>query len=143
MQRILVGVDYGRKKMGLAFSTQIGSVHPRPRLERRTLPEDLQALYALAEEVHARAFVLGLPHNMDGSQSEMEAEVRVFAKQLAGHGDLPVYGVDERLTTEAAEEMLREAQVDARKRKLLRDSAAACILLQDVLQGGAETEPLR
>ena len=54
----------------------------------------------------------------------------------------PVYGVDERLTTEAAEEMLREAGVDSRRRRLLRDSVAACVILRDFIGGEVRTEKL-
>lgn len=133
MRGVYLALDYGTKRIGVAVSTALGTVHPRPRLERRTLAEDLAALRALAEEAEAEAVVLGLPHHMDGNVSEMEQEVRAFAGKVAEALGLPVYGMDERLTTEAAESALRARDLKGRARRARRDSAAACIVLQDFL----------
>ena len=130
---ILVGLDYGRKRIGLAVSTPLGTVHPRPRLVRTTLEEDLAALRELVEETAAEGLVMGLPHHMDGSVSEMEKEVREFAQTLAKSCGKPIWGSDERLTTEAAAAALSAQSVRGRAQKERRDSAAACIVLQDYL----------
>ncbi len=142
MPRTLLALDYGRKRIGIAISTALGTVHPRPRLERTTRPEDLRRLSDLAREIAAQAIVLGLPHNMDGTASGMEVEVREFAMVVAVECGLPVFGVDERLSTEAAEGALRAQQLGFRERKARRDSAAACLLLQDFLDAGEEGERL-
>jgi putative Holliday junction resolvase len=137
---VLLGLDYGTKRIGIAVSTPLGTVHPRPRLERTTLEEDLEALRALVEETGAGAIVIGLPHHMDGKTSDMEREVREFAAELAGACGVPVFGADERLTTEAAESALRQAATHWRDRKARRDSAAACIVLQDYLDAQGRGE---
>ncbi|MGQ0612157.1 MAG: Holliday junction resolvase RuvX [Planctomycetaceae bacterium] len=142
MARSLLALDYGRKRIGIAIATALGTVHPRPRLERTTRPEDLRRLADLAREIAAEAIVLGLPHNMDGSTSGMEEEVRAFAMVVAVECRLPVFGVDERLSTEAAESALRAQHLGFRERKERRDSAAACLLLQDFLDAGEEGERL-
>jgi putative Holliday junction resolvase len=134
---VLLALDYGRKRIGLAVSTALGTVHPRPRLERTSPAEDLRALKAVAEECGAEAVVVGLPHHMDGTASDMEREARAFAALVAAELGVPVYGMDERLTTEAAESALRATESRGRARKARRDSAAACIVLQDFL--GATT----
>ena len=103
MTGVLLALDYGRKRIGVAVSTALGTVHPRPRLERTSAAADLAALRAIAEECGAEGVVIGLPHHMDGTASDMEREVRAFAKGLAAALELPVFGMDERLTTEAAE----------------------------------------
>jgi len=131
--KVLLGLDYGRKRIGIAVSTPLATVHPRPRLERTTLEEDLAALGALRDETGAEAFVIGLPHHMDGKTSDMEREVREFAAALAAACGVPVFGGDERLTTEAADSALRQTRKHWRDRKARRDSAAACIVLQDYL----------
>jgi len=135
-----VGLDYGRKRIGVAVSTPIGTVHPRPRLDRTTEEQDLEALRGIAAEAGADAFVLGLPHHMDGGTSGMELEVRAFAARLAAACGLPVYGSDERLTTEAVDTVFRNRKVHWRKAKARRDSAAACIVLQDFLHAGEKGE---
>ena len=132
---VLLGLDYGRKRIGIAVSTPLGTTHPRPRLERSTLEADLETLGALCEETGAEAFVIGLPHHMDGKTSDMEREVRTFATALAAATGRPVFGGDERLTTEAADSALRHTRKHWRDRKARRDSAAACIVLQDYLDG--------
>ncbi|HEX5139246.1 MAG TPA: Holliday junction resolvase RuvX [Planctomycetota bacterium] len=139
---VLVGLDYGRKRIGIAVSTPLGTVHPRERLERDTLEGDLAALCALAEEAGAEGIVIGLPHHMDGKTSDMEREARAFAQALADACGLPVFGSDERLTTEAADSALRQASKGWRERKARRDSAAACIVLQDYLDAPARAEKL-
>jgi putative Holliday junction resolvase len=137
---VTLGLDYGRKRIGVAVSTPLGTVHPRPRLERTTLEQDLAALAALVEETGAAGIVVGLPHHMDGTTSEMEEEVRRFAVALAAACGVPVYGSDERLTSEAAERILRAGEVSSRARKQRRDSAAASIVLQDFLDAGNDGE---
>ena len=76
MEGVFVGLDYGRKRIGIAVSTALGTVHPRPRLLRSTPDQDLAALKELALDAEAEAFVIGLPHNMDGTVSDMEKEVK-------------------------------------------------------------------
>ena len=136
MPGVFLALDYGTKRIGIAVSTPLDTVHPRPRLLRTTLDRDLEALNALIEENEAEAVVMGLPHNMDGSESEMEREVRAFAKELAKRCQLPIYGTDERLTSEAATSILGSSRAAKEK----RDSAAACIFLQDYLTQGTQGE---
>ncbi len=133
MRGVFLGLDYGRRRIGIAVSTPLDTVHPRPRLERGDADDDFAALGALAAEVEAEALVLGLPSHMDGTPSPMEQEVRAFALRLAAATGLPVYGSDERLTSEAADSALGMQALSWRDRKGRRDSAAACILLADFL----------
>ena len=131
----LLGLDYGRKRIGIAVATALGTVHPRPRLDRGGNRErDLQAIRKLVEETEAMAIVIGLPHHMDGTVSEMEREARGFAAELGRCCGVPIYGMDERLTSEAADTVLKNRNLDGRARKRRIDSAAACIVLQDFLQ---------
>jgi len=98
------------------------------------------ALRALIDEIRAEGVVFGLPHHMDGSESEMEREVRAFAAQLQAAAGVPIYGTDERLTSEAAENILKKSHRDWRDRKARRDSAAACLLLADIIDSAGEAE---
>jgi putative Holliday junction resolvase len=133
-----IGLDYGRKRIGVAVSTPLGTVHPRPRIDRSGQDRDLEALRALAGETQAAGFVIGLPHHMDGSESEMEREVREFSKAVAAACSIPVWGVDERLSSEEADGRLKDQALSGRQRKRRVDSAAACIVLQDFLEGRGE-----
>jgi len=129
-----LGIDYGTKRIGLAVASPIGTVHPRPRLDRVDEAADIRALVGLVREEGVEALVIGLPHHMDGTQSEMELQARRFAKKLAEATGLSVFGTDERLTSAEADRILKvQGQRNPRARKQRVDSAAACILLQDFL----------
>ena len=142
LQGALVGLDYGRKRIGVAVSTPLGTVHPRPRIDRTTLATDLAAIREVVDEVSATGIVIGLPHHMDGAESEMEREVRAFATELARACGVPIHGMDERLTSEAADTVLKNRDLKGRERKRRIDSAAACIVLADFIESGAQREPI-
>ena len=133
MKQKLIGIDYGTKRIGLAVSSPLGTVHPRPRRDRVTETTDLAFIAGLADEEGVSGIVIGLPHHMDGAQSEMEVAARKFAVKLAELSGLPVFGTDERLTSQAADSILAGQHKNPRARKQRVDSAAACLLLQDYL----------
>jgi putative Holliday junction resolvase len=136
-----LGIDYGTKRIGLAVSSPIGTVHPRPRLDRTGPEDDIRALVALIRDEAVTALVIGLPHHMDGAQSEMEAEARNFGVALAQACELPLFGTDERLTSAEADRILKvQGRRNPRARKERVDSAAACILLQDFLAAEESAE---
>ena len=144
MQDKFLGIDYGTKRIGLAVSSPLGTVHPRTRLDRQTLEKDLekdlQFLADLADEEQVAGIVIGLPHHMDGKISDMERAAREFAAKLAALSGLPVFGSDERLTSQEADRILATSMRDPRARKGRIDSAAACILLQDFLSAETDTQ---
>jgi putative Holliday junction resolvase len=139
MQEKLLGIDYGTKRIGLAVSSPLGTVHPRTRLDRQAPKKDLQYLADLADEEQVAGIVIGLPHHMDGAVSDMERAARAFAIELAALTGLPVFGSDERLTSQEADRILATSMRNPRDRKGRVDSAAACILLQDYLSAETDT----
>ncbi len=133
----LLGLDIGRKRIGLAFYDPVeGSVRGLDTLQRRTRDEDLIRLTRIAQERHASAFVSGLPMNMDGSEGPQAKFVRDFCSRLAGVSGLPVEFQDERLTSVEAESRLKDAgwslkKLLEEKRKGVVDRMAAVLLLED------------
>jgi putative Holliday junction resolvase len=87
----------------------------------------------LVSELDAVGLVLGLPLNMDGTESENSAGVRHLARNFSLSLTIPVFLQDERLTSVAAEENLRDAGFNDKERKSLIDSEAAAVILQDFL----------
>jgi len=81
--------------------------------------------------------VVGLPLALDGAEHEMTVRARRFARQLSARFGLPVDLADERLSSAAAEEGLREAGRGARKHKQLVHGEAARIILQSYLNESA------
>ncbi len=134
---IAIGVDWGRARAGVAISDELGLLaHPLAFLETKSEKELLDGLKELAERHKADVIVLGLPRNMDGSEGDSAAAARRFAEKLKVATGLPVFFVDERLTTWQAEKFLtEEMSMRPKKRKQARDQMAACLILQSYLDG--------
>ena len=131
----ILAIDYGRARHGLAVSDALGMAgRPLPVLKRSTGPRDLEALRRVVADYDVRRLVVGLPLNMDGSEGEMAAEARAFAAVLERELGLPVLLEDERLSTDEAEHLLREGGLRPSRRRALRDSVAAAVILQSVLE---------
>ncbi|MCG3125945.1 MAG: putative pre-16S rRNA nuclease [Phycisphaerae bacterium] len=130
-----LAVDYGRRRIGLAicdqserFSSPLAVI-----ASTQSLPDDAQVILRHAVENDAVGVVIGLPLNMDGTDSEQTRLVRKFASQVAAIGSLPVEFVDERLSTYAADDLMRDARIPRARRSSLRDALAAQIILQAFL----------
>jgi putative Holliday junction resolvase len=128
----VLGIDYGRARLGLALSDEGGVLaSPLPPLERtRSTDADVRKLARLAVEQRVGRIVIGLPLHMNGSEGEMAEEVHLFAELVKRGTGLPIGLIDERLTSAEAERVLVEGNVSRRKRKGLRDSLAAVLILQ-------------
>ena len=129
-----LALDYGAARCGLAIDDELGKLaHPRPNLDARDRKALVASLVALAKEVGAARFVLGLPLEMSGKEGRAAHRVRVFAQQLADATGLEVELWDERLSTVEASRALRAAGHDARAQKKTIDAAAATTILQSWL----------
>lgn len=134
MHERILAIDYGRVRHGLAVSDGLGMAsHPLPAMQRKHPAQDLSRLARLAEEREVRRIVVGLPLNMDGSEGPMAAEVRRFGETVAAELGLPVHYEDERLSTDEAETRLKERGLRPSERRRLRDSLAAAVVLQALL----------
>ena len=129
----MIGLDHGSRRIGIAVGDdETGRAFPRPALTRRNLAADLQQISALAGTEGTKRVVVGLPRNMDGSVGAQATAARAFGAQLAGIG-LEVVFVDERLTSWQAGEQLEAAGRRPKRRSGDKDSAAACLILQEWL----------
>lgn len=133
----LLGIDHGTKRTGFAVADPL-RITCAP-LETYAGPPAglLDHVAELLAERDVEAFVVGLPLNMDGTEGPRCAEVRAFAATLAARfPDVRVTFQDERLTTKAAEELLRET--GRGRRGPDRDGLAAVVLLRDWIDGGED-----
>jgi putative Holliday junction resolvase len=130
----MLGIDFGEKRIGLALSDPQGIIaSPYEVLERTS---DEQAVEAISERVaqHDIARILiGLPLNMDGTDSALTRRVRSFARKLEHALAQPVILWDERLSTRSAEQVLLQADTRRSKRRKVIDKIAAQIILQHYL----------
>lgn len=136
----LLGFDYGTTKIGVAVGQSLtGSASPLATLKSHNGKPDWEAIAALIDEWKPQACVIGLPLHLDGREAPVTEKARKFGRQINGRFNLPVYEMDERLTTEAA----KARHADARKaggrgkgKKGDLDALAAQMILEDYLRGG-------
>jgi putative holliday junction resolvase len=130
-----LAVDYGRKRIGLAISDPLGMIaSPVGFISRREGKRPpVTKILARATELQARGFLLGLPLDGEGNETDWTAEIRALGAEIAKRTGMPVRFLDERFTTAAALRTVREMGESTRGRKGDVDSLAATILLQHAL----------
>lgn len=129
----LAGLDVGTKTIGLAIcDAQWHFAGPVDTIRRTKFTKDLEALRSFVEREHVAGLVVGLPLNMDGSDSPRTQSVRAFARNLAPLG-LPILLWDERWSTQAVERAMIEADVSRAKRADVVDKLAAAHILQGAI----------
>ena len=99
----LAGLDVGTKTIGLAIcDAGWHFAGPAETIRRTKFTQDMEQLRAFTEREHVTGLVVGLPLNMDGTDSPRTQSVRAFARNLAPL-DLPILLWDERWSTQAVE----------------------------------------
>ena len=128
----ILGVDFGDTRTGLAVSdtsrflaSGIGNV------QGGGLEKTAERVLAAAREQGAVAVVLGLPVNMNGTEGPKAARIRELAALV--ERELPVYLMDERMTTMSAARYLNETNTRGKKRRGVIDTLSAQIILQNAL----------
>jgi putative Holliday junction resolvase len=130
----LIGIDVGTKTLGLALSDVTRTIASGlVTLRRSRFTADANRLLQLASEHGIGGFVVGLPLNLDGSESARTQATRAFARNLGRLTPLALLLWDERLSTVAAERSLLEADASRRRRAIVIDKVAATIILQGAL----------
>jgi putative Holliday junction resolvase len=129
----LLGLDVGTRTIGLALCDAGWTIAtPAELLHRTKFAADLVRLRELAEAQAVRGLVLGLPLNMDGSDSPRTQSVRAFARNLQPLG-LPILLWDERWSTQAVTRTLIDADASRARRAELVDKMAAAYILQGAI----------
>ena len=96
----VLGFDYGTERIGVAVGqTLTETASPLTTLDAHGRDPDWAAIDRLVKEWRPAALIIGIPRNMDGTDSEMTARASRFLRQLRARHRLPTFGVDERLTT--------------------------------------------
>lgn len=144
----LLGIDYGHKRIGLAYAdTSLGVAVPIPAAVQPTLEARLEQI---AQDIKLRSIdkiVVGYPYNMDGSVGDKAREVDEFIAKIEAMFGLPVERTDERLSSFQAENdffaMSPKTKKSVAARKKHRrtgdiDSRACALFLREYLetQGG-------
>jgi len=140
----LLGFDYGLRRIGVAVGQALtGTASPLPALVARDGVPDWNVIAQLIEEWQPGVIIAGVPYNMDDTRQEMTGRAERFSRQLHGRFNIPVYIVDERLSSHEAEDRLRTARQQGRRGRIAKheiDSAAACVLLETWLNAQRKSE---
>jgi putative Holliday junction resolvase len=138
---VIIAFDYGVRRIGVAVGqATTATASPAGVIPVHGSP-DWPAIERCVREWSPARLLVGVPYNMDGTETVLTATCRAFADELARRFGLPVDCVDERLTSAAATADLREARRSgARTRRVRRediDAHAARLILETWLRGPA------
>ena len=129
----LAGLDVGTRTIGLALCDPGWSfAGPAETIRRTKFTQDLAVLGKLVEAHRVKGLVIGLPLNMDGTDSPRTQSVRAFARNCLPLG-LPILLWDERWSTQAVERAMVTADVSRAKRSAAVDKLAAAHILQGAI----------
>jgi putative holliday junction resolvase len=134
----VLAVDYGRKRIGLALSDELGlTAQPLATLVRVNRQTDLRRLREACRAHGVAHIIVGHPLHMTGDAGEMADEAARFAARLEKETGIGVELVDERLTSWEAKQTIAETHSSASSKKRRRkplDDVAAAVLLRDYLE---------
>ena len=127
----IMAFDFGTQKMGMAVGQAlIESATPLALFPMKDGIPQWENLLKIIKQHQPQLFLVGLPLNMDDSESELSTRARKFARRLRHQSNINTLMVDERLTTREARDELDHYQAQGRGKKLAADSLAAALLIE-------------
>ena len=121
--------DYGTEKIGIAIGQSISSTaEPLTIIRAKDGIPNWSQIASLIESWRPNFFVVGLPYNLDGSDSKLLQRALKFAQRLNGRFNIPTFGIDERLSSKAATEKFKTGNPKNSVRNEIDDVAAQIIL---------------
>jgi len=136
----LAGLDVGTKTIGIAIcDAGWHFAGPLETIRRTKFTQDLASLRRIVDAESILGLVVGLPLNMDGSDSPRTQSVRAFARNLAPL-ELPLLLWDERWSTQAVERAMIAADVSRARRAEKVDALAAAHILQGAIDALANLQ---
>lgn len=139
--KTILAFDFGTASIGVAVGQTVsGTATELPPLKARDGIPNPDALQKILNDWQPDLLVVGLPLNMDGSDSELARRAKKFGNRLRESVKVPVEWMDERLSTFAAkgEAMERGQTLDFKKNPV--DSIAARLILESWMNGKEATE---
>ena len=135
----VLALDLGTRRVGVAVSDSLSiSINRLDAIQRTNWKQLLRDVETLALRFDAKTLVIGLPLKLNGSMGDAALATRETAQKFARSLKLPVYLQDERLSSVAAEENLRDAGVSVSELGNRVDSEAAALILRDFLASDQE-----
>ncbi len=127
----VMALDIGTKRIGIALSDYLLMLaNGHSFISRQPEDKAVKLIEKTAKDNNVKIIVVGVPLNMDGTKGSQADDCIDFSKKLTGY---EIIYEDERLTSDTAEENLRNKKIDFRKNKGLVDIESACIILEQYL----------
>ena len=134
-----MALDLGDQRIGIALSDALGMIaRPLMVIKRTSRVNDFDTYKTLIDKHKVQAVIAGLPINMDGSEGKQAYWVRDYMAAFSDTVDIPVTLWDERLTTEAARDIIRESGRQTGNNEI--DAVAAAVILQSYLDAQRNSE---
>ncbi|BCU63448.1 YqgF family RNAse H domain-containing protein [Acinetobacter bouvetii DSM 14964 = CIP 107468] len=128
---MIMAFDFGTQKMGMAVGqSMIESANPLALFPMKDGIPNWDELLKIIRQYQPNLFLVGLPLNMDDTESELSVRSRKFARRLRHQTNIETLMVDERLTTREARGELEHYQAQGRGKKLAADSIAAALFIE-------------
>lgn len=136
---VFIGFDFGYKRIGVAVGLKLTkTASPLQTINAKQGVPDWQIIAKIIATWFPKALIVGVPTCIDGSEQYTTKPAKKFAKTLETKFALPVYLVDERLSTIEARERLFKIGGFKKIQKTAVDSVAACVILEQWLQTDAQ-----
>ena len=143
MYKSVMGFDFGTKNIGIAMGQAVTrTANAIPSIKAKDGIPNWEQLGKIIEEWQPDAFVVGIPLNMDGTESEMARRAKKFGNRLRGRFNKPWHAADERLTSFEAKEWADRLGHKGHYGSDPVDGMAAQLILESWMNGdGAELMP--
>jgi putative Holliday junction resolvase len=133
--QLVLAFDFGRRRIGVACGDTLSrSARPLPGVVNGAAGPRWDSVDSLMREWQPTLIVVGLPYNVDGSESGMSEAARSFGNEIERRYELPVRLIDERYSSlEAGARLKSERESGMRRRRVAKedvDAAAACVILE-------------
>jgi len=130
----IMGIDWGKVRLGLALSDPSGLIAtPLEPIKRKGDKHDIGEIIRIASDKDVDEIVVGIPLDIKGEFGKTATAVKAFAGKIEEVFEGAVHLVDERYSTQASQRSMIEADLSRKRRKELRDGAAAAWILQGFL----------
>lgn len=127
-----LGLDIGKVRIGVAISCSVLASNLET-IYCKTWTKDTNYIASLIEKNNIEEVIVGMPYNMDGTESAMCEYVKKFCEMLKLKISAKIFFVDERLSSISAEQIMHDNAVKVSKKKGLIDQISATIILQTYL----------
>ena len=129
-----LGIDWGEKRIGLAYADEVGVAMPLPAVVANSKKERLRQIESTIAARKIDAIICGYPLNMNGSIGFKAKEVDAFIREIEERFGLSVYRVDERLSSYLVKQAMKKQKKQLNRKSGKIDSCAATLILQDFIE---------